>query len=110
MSDAGAGPSPETGPEAGEAETAAEPGADPDADGGDGLVDAARARRLFDYAVAAGLFLLALVAVVGLYTAVSSAIATWVTPEFRPLFRAAFNLVVLLGAGAGLAHQARRLT
>lgn len=99
--DAGAGSS----PEAGEAGTEAE--AEPDADG---LVDAARARRLFDYAVAAGLFLLALVAVVGLYTAVSSAIATWVTPEFRPLFRAAFNLVVLLGAGAGLAHQARRLT
>lgn len=109
MSDAGAGAGAGSSPEAGEAgtETGAEPEADPDADG---LVDAARARRLFDYAVAAGLFLLALVAVVGLYTAVSSAIATWVTPEFRPLFRAAFNLVVLLGAGAGLAHQARRLT
>jgi hypothetical protein len=101
--DAGAGSSPEAGEAGAEAETGAEPEAD-------GLVDAARARRLFDYAVAAGLFLLALVAVVGLYTAVSSAIATWVTPEFRPLFRAAFNLVVLLGAGAGLAHQARRLT
>ncbi len=109
MSDAGAGAGAGSSPEAGEAgtETGAEPEADPDADG---LVDAARARQLFDYAVAAGLFLLALVAVVGLYTAVSSAIATWVTPEFRPLFRAAFNLVVLLGAGAGLAHQARRLT
>jgi hypothetical protein len=72
--------------------------------------DASRVRRFLDYALFAALTVVALVAVVGLYTAVSAAISTWVTSEFRPLFRAVFNLVVLLLAVAGIARQAGRLT
>ncbi|MFB6304334.1 MAG: hypothetical protein ABEH47_04145 [Haloferacaceae archaeon] len=76
----------------------------------DAGADGSRFRRLVNYGLLAGLLLLALVAAVGFYTAVSSAISTWVTDEWRPLFRAAFNLVVLLLAGSGIAWQARRLT
>lgn len=69
----------------------------------------ARVRTLMNYGLLAGLLILALVAVVGLYTAVSSAISIWVTREWRPLFRAAFNLVVLLLAGSGIVWQVARM-
>lgn len=77
-----------------------------DADGGDRY---ARFKRYVDYAVLAGLLLLAFVAVVQFYFAASSAIGTWVTYEYRAPFRAAFNLVVLLLAGLGVSLQLRRL-
>lgn len=80
----------------------------PDSPAGD-ADDGPRFRRLLNYGLLAGLLILALVAAVGLYTAVSSAISTWVTREWRPLFRAAFNLVVLLLAGSGIAWQANRM-
>ena len=54
------------------------------------------------------LSLLALVSTVQLYTNVSAAIGRWASPDFVPLFQAAFNLVVLLLALAGLAVVARR--
>ncbi|MFB6302627.1 MAG: hypothetical protein ABEH78_07185 [Haloferacaceae archaeon] len=75
----------------------------------EGADDAPRLRRMLNYGLLAGLLLLALVSAAGVYTAVSAAISTWVTPEWRPLFRAAFNLAVLLLAGAGIAWQARRM-
>lgn len=88
-----------------------ETGEVPDADGAGPLgTDASRVRTLLNYGLLAGLLVLALVAAVGFYTAVSGAISTWVSREWRPLFRAAFNLAVLLLAGAGIAWQARRLT
>ena len=68
-----------------------------------------RVRRYVDYALLAGLLLLALVAVLQFYLSVGSAINTWVTPEYRSLFRALFNLAVLLAVGAGLAYQLRRM-
>lgn len=68
-----------------------------------------RLRDVLNYGVLAGLLLLALVSAVGLYTSVSGVISTWVAPEWQPLFRAAFNLVVLLLAGGGIAWQARRV-
>lgn len=89
------------------ADAAAAP--DPDADGGSADGDGPRFRRMLNYGLLAGLLVLALVAAVGLYTAVLGAISTWVTREWRPVFRAAFNLVVLLVAGSGIAWQARRM-
>lgn len=54
------------------------------------------------------LALLAVVATVQLYSNVSSAIGQWVADEWVSTFLAAFNLVVLLLALAGLAVLARR--
>ena len=54
------------------------------------------------------LALLALIATVQLYTNTSAAIAGWVSPDWVPVFQAAFNLVVLLLALWGLATLARR--
>lgn len=63
------------------------------------------------YRGALGLFvLLAVVAVVQLYTSVGAAIDTFVAREYRPLFRAAFNLVVLLIAGIGISRTVRELS
>ena len=54
------------------------------------------------------LSLLALVATLQLYWNASAAIGEWVAPAYVPVFQAAFNLVVLLAALAGLAVLARR--
>ncbi|MFB6194725.1 MAG: hypothetical protein ABEI80_01015 [Haloplanus sp.] len=79
-------------------------------DATDDRTDGSRFRRFLNYGLLAGLLLFALVAAVGFYTAVSSAISTWVADEWRPLFRAAFNLAILLLTGAGIVWQARRLS
>jgi hypothetical protein len=63
------------------------------------------------YRAALGLFvLLAVVAVVQLYASVNATIATFVAEEYRPLFRAAFNLVVLLVSGIGISLTVRELS
>ncbi|SEL90593.1 hypothetical protein [Haloferax larsenii] len=91
-----------------------QPAPDPDAD-----LDSAdqeneefaeRMRRYLDYAVLAGLLLLALIAALQFYLNTTRAISTWVNPEYRAPFQAAFNLVLLLGAGFGITVQLRRLT
>lgn len=71
--------------------------------------DGRNVRRYANYAVLLVLGLLALVAVIRLYFSVSNAITTWITAEYRSLFQAAFNLVVLLAAGVGISYQLRRL-
>jgi uncharacterized membrane protein len=71
--------------------------------------DGPRVRRYANYAVLLLLGMLALVAVIRLYFSVSNAITTWVASEYRSLFQAAFNLVVLLVAGLGVSYQLRRL-
>jgi hypothetical protein len=92
---------------------AASPG-DESTDGGEaadeteGLVSR-KQRRYFDYAVLAVLSVLAFVALVQFYLNVSSAIGRWVEPPYRSLFQAAFNLAVLLLAGAGISIQLRRM-
>ncbi|MGM0591754.1 MAG: hypothetical protein ACQETI_09060 [Halobacteriota archaeon] len=84
--------------------------ADEDRTADDDATDAVgRVRQVVDYAVLGGLLLLAFIAVVQFYFAVGSVINTWVTPEYRPLFRAAFNLVVLLVAGVGISRQLLRI-
>lgn len=71
--------------------------------------DGPRVRRYANYAVLLVLGLLAFVALIRLYFSVSNAITTWITSEYRSLFQAAFNLVVLLAAGVGISYQLRRL-
>ncbi|ELZ91167.1 hypothetical protein C441_12570 [Haloferax sulfurifontis ATCC BAA-897] len=71
---------------------------------------AERMRRYLDYAVLAGLLLLALIAALQFYLNASQTITTWVNPEYRAPFQAAFNLVLLLGAALGVSVQLRRLT
>lgn len=66
--------------------------------------------RYVNYVVLAALVLLALVAGVQLYAAVSRTINQWIVAEYRSLFHAAFNLAVLLIAGAGISWQIRRVT
>ncbi len=91
-------------PASGDAERSGAAGLAPDGD------DArTRIERYVNYAVLAGLLLLAFVAVVQFYAAASAAIGTWVTYEYRAPFRAVFNLVVLLLAGLGVSVQLRRL-
>jgi uncharacterized membrane protein len=78
-------------------------GDEADADGGRNV------RRYANYAVLLVLGLLAFVALIRLYFSISNAITTWITSEYRSLFQAAFNLVVLLAAGVGISYQLRRL-
>jgi uncharacterized membrane protein len=68
-----------------------------------------RARQYANYAVLLILGVLAFVAVIQLYLSASNVIRTWIEPEYRSLFQAAFNLVVLLVAGLGISYQLRRL-
>lgn len=68
-----------------------------------------RVKQVLNYLLLAGLGLFGLVAAVGLYTAISSAITTWVTSEYRPLARAAFNLVLLVLVAAAVSVQVRRI-
>jgi uncharacterized membrane protein len=84
--------------------------ADSEADAADSEADtAARVRRYANYAVLLVLGLVAFIAVIQLYLSISRVISTWITSEYRSLFQAAFNLVVLLLAGLGVSYQIRRL-
>jgi len=63
------------------------------------------------YRGALGLFvLLAVVAVVQLYASVNATINTFIADEYRSLFRAAFNLVVLLVSRIGISRTGRALS
>ena len=52
---------------------------------------------------------LAVVALFQFYTSANAAIGEWIGPEFRSLFRAAFNLLVLLATGIGISLVVREL-
>ncbi|MFB6108450.1 MAG: hypothetical protein ABEJ82_06385 [Haloplanus sp.] len=84
-----------------------EPDRSTDADSDDST--RTRVRRYANYAVLAVLGLLAFVAVVQLYLSTSRVITTWITSEYRSLFQAAFNLLVLLLAGVGISYQLKRM-
>jgi hypothetical protein len=71
--------------------------------------DASNVGTYLSYALLAGLSLLALVAALQFYVNASSALNQWISDEYRSLFQAAFNLVVLLVAAAGITWQVRRL-
>lgn len=70
---------------------------------------ASKVGTYLSYALLAGLSLLALIAALQFYINASSALNQWITDEYRSLFQAAFNLVVLFVAAAGIAWQVRRL-
>ena len=95
---------PTGGTETDESTTEAEDGLEQDETDGRDL------RRKANYALLAGLSLLALIAALQFYLNTSSVINQWVTREYRSLFQAVFNLVVLLIAAAGISRQVRRLT
>ncbi|MFC7027984.1 hypothetical protein ACFQJ5_10905 [Halomicroarcula sp. GCM10025324] len=61
------------------------------------------------WAAFAILVLVALVATFQFYFAASAAISEFVTRRYRPLFRAGFNLLVLLASGLGISLLVRRL-
>lgn len=66
-----------------------------------------------DLLLRGALVVLGLIAVVSLfqfYNSIGALITEWVAREYRPLFRAALNLVVLLGAGIGISLVVRELT
>ncbi|WP_276258212.1 hypothetical protein [Haloglomus litoreum] len=65
--------------------------------------------RYARYALLGGLTLLALVATLRFYFAASNAIDIWVARQYRPLFQAAFNLVVLLLAAIGISWEVRKV-
>jgi hypothetical protein len=65
--------------------------------------------RYLNYGAIALLSLFALVAAFRFYFAASNSVSTWVTDEYVSIFQAAFQLVVLLVAVAGIAWQLRRL-
>ncbi|WP_157572898.1 hypothetical protein [Halogranum rubrum] len=66
-------------------------------------------RTYVNYALLAGLCLLAFIAALQFYFSATQAISVWVTREYRPLFSMVFNLAVLLVVGAGITFQLRRL-
>jgi hypothetical protein len=66
-----------------------------------------------EYLLKGVLVVLALVGVVAtfqFYTSAIAAINEWVAPGYRPVFRAAFNLVVVLLAGVGVSLVLRELS
>jgi len=77
--------------------------AEPDDDSGPAIAIYAQ------WAVFAILTLVALIATLQFYFSASSAIDTFVTDRYRPLFNAAFNLAVVLACGLGLSVLVRRL-
>ncbi len=83
---------------------------DPAAEPGEEKAGVSNVRRYLNYALLGVLVLLALIAGLRFYLEASRAISQWVTPEYRSLFQAAFNLVVLLVAGIGISRQVKRLS
>lgn len=70
-------------------------------------------RSLVEYVqwgLLAVLLLLVLIATFRFYFSASTAVDRFVTRQYRPLFQAAFNLVILLIAGVGLSLLVRRLS
>lgn len=84
-----------------------EPTREPSADD-EGTVE--RLTAALNYAVLAGLLLLAAISAVQLYLAVGRTISTFVVPEYRAPLMVAFNLAVLLSAALGISLQLRRLS
>lgn len=69
-----------------------------------------RVIEILQWAAFAILVLFALIATLRFYFAAGSAINNFVTHEYRPLFQAAFNLVILLASAFGLSVLVRRIT
>lgn len=70
--------------------------------------DGRSTREVVELAALAGLVLLGVIAALGFYDSASTAIDQLVASEFRALFQAAFDLVVLLAAAVGVSVLLRR--
>jgi hypothetical protein len=71
--------------------------------------DLRQVRRYVEYAVLGALILIGVIALVQFYLSASNAISTWIATEYRSLFRAAFNLAVLLLVGGAITWQLRQM-
>jgi uncharacterized membrane protein len=83
-----------------------------DTDHDDDRTGASGADDVRGYLLRGALVVLGLVAVIALfqfYTSALAAIGEWIAPEYRALFRAAFNLVVLLAASIAIVLVVREL-
>jgi len=83
-----------------------------DAERDDDLSLSQRSGKLRSYLVwgaVAVLFVFAVVAMAGLYSSVGRVIDIWIAPDYQPLFRAGFNLAVVLACATGLSVLVRRL-
>lgn len=78
-------------------------------DGDDPADDVEKIRQYLLKGALGVLALLGIVATVQFYTSATAAINVLVSEEFQPIFQAAFNLVVLIGAGLGIAQVVREL-
>lgn len=65
--------------------------------------------RFLYWGVFLGFSLLGAVAVAGFYSSVMTIIDIWISPDFKPVFRMLFNLMVALLAMLGLSVLVRRL-
>ncbi|MCF2164869.1 MULTISPECIES: hypothetical protein [Halobacterium] len=72
--------------------------------------DTSDVRRLILRGALAVLGFVAIVALFQFYTSTTAVINEWVGREYRALFRAAFNLVILLATGIGISLVVRKLT
>lgn len=79
--------------------------AEDDAVGG---LDTDRATRLLVWAGVVLLGLTAAVALAGFYNGVTGTIRVWVSDPYQPVFRAVFNLALLLAALGGIGLLVRR--
>lgn len=78
-----------------------------DADDAD-IISATMQRYLYRGAFVA-LALFGLFAATQFYLNASRTISVWVTPDYQPLFQAAFNLVVVIACGLGLTVLVERV-
>lgn len=65
--------------------------------------------RVLYWAAIGILVLVALIATLRFYFAAGNAIDNFVTRQYRPIFQAVFNLVILLASGLGLSLLVRRI-
>jgi hypothetical protein len=84
-----------------------DPDDDETADDAD-IISATMQRYLYRGAFVA-LALFGLFAATQFYLNASRTISVWVTPDYRPLFQAAFNLVVVIACGLGLTVLVERV-
>ena len=79
-----------------------------EADDGSALPGGGKMGRYLWWGAFVGLGLFAGLAALNFYLSATETIGVWVSARYESLFRAAFNLAVLLAAGSGLAVLARR--
>jgi len=98
------GDNPSDGPERANTPTTADTDESSDSD-----IISERMRQYLYRGAFVALALFGLFAAVQFYANVSRTISLWVTPDYKPLFQAVFNLVVVLACGVGLTVLVERV-